>query len=862
MSTPLNDPSGSGFYGTGFWGRKVFWLNVPVQWRRLDEFNYLQMLLNTWGDLGEDLLNHITLLPKQRDPYEVRTRETWTRWFYITESFKYEDDDKGTVVRLIGEKDFTEMPNTDAEDPPIPYPTSGLRVDIDAWEAEMAELFPWWPYEPLAEVGRYWQLFWRDAQYEVMNVRARNYDQPEIYDAETSLANELWVKGGDLTLVFDYITDRVWGRNLEDDTIQGTVQVGTADGSYSPKIEFPVLPVRIDNRYSPPDPISMDLFDSTVRLRIPMNGGGYAWVYDVPVDENTGTGEMTLTMPAPTLGLGGWTDDQSIRAKYSVQGYFMRFNAPPNIDYLAGDFGFKNDQNDPDAVQRSTIANITKFWGLKSTHKSYSIRGEISLFEVDMVGLYRIDQAAMALQLPEGTVFEINNVFYTDIQPFFVKFDNINADEKFWDYKTGTPTSLWVQLIDNMLIAANPSRWDGMTIGQAFAVDVTQGYYAPISEPNTNVRGPATVDSVAQTDQEDLDTYKIANGFTYQIRMKRVQWEAFNFMTEDGGFQKPEIFSLSEYTYNADPSLGVPPSPDDEFYYVDIEKADLGTWPSVGGTEHTTWVAATAYSVGDVVRPIGGSPAFAYVCVIGGTSGGFEPTWPSGIGNGVSDNGMYWRCVLETPTADRDEDVGLWTVIIAVGAGVVTPPILASADVAVKYLPTFDSMSCGYCRSNNMRAIVDVSDEAYDFYDSVNKVDLAIKRLKTKLLTLVPIHARIIEYEVTRRFEDEMFGVYVIPVSHEIESSVYSGSESMTVSIWLKGAGLMLFNVQFWDGAAWQTGYSSGTVAAGVDPNEWYEVVTDADVDLVGEEGMLLTAQCTVAGGEIRSVFKTTKLET
>ena len=65
MTTELNDPSGTGFFGKGYWGRKVFWLNVPAQWRQLDEYNYLQMLLNTWGDVGEDLIDHIAALPLQ-----------------------------------------------------------------------------------------------------------------------------------------------------------------------------------------------------------------------------------------------------------------------------------------------------------------------------------------------------------------------------------------------------------------------------------------------------------------------------------------------------------------------------------------------------------------------------------------------------------------------------------------------------------------------------------------------------------------------------------------------------------------------------------------------------------------------------
>lgn len=58
----------------------------------------------------------------------------------------------------------------------------------------------------------------------------------------------------------------------------------------------------------------------------------------------------------------------------------------------------------------------------------------------------------------------------------------------------------------------------------------------------------------------------------------------------------------------------------------------------------TTWAAATAYQVGDVVRPTTGN-GFLYRAIVAGTSHTVtEPTWPTTIGQTVTDNGVTWQC--------------------------------------------------------------------------------------------------------------------------------------------------------------------------------------------------------------------------
>lgn len=784
MVTPINDFSGTGFFGKGFWGRRIFWLNVPSQWRTLDkdQNDYFQKLLNTWGDVGENILSHIALLPKQRDPYEVRTRSTWTRWFYVTDAFLYEDIDKGTVVRLIGEKELAEMPETDSDNPP--------SADDDVLD----EKFSWFPYESLKEVGRFWQLYWNDAQYEVVNVRARNYDPPYAEDGVTliydsnSLANEVWVKGGDLTLLFDYFLNRDWDKDVEDDgyLLLGTVRVGTTDGSQRPVLNFPITPIRLTKNVNSASNL---VSDSRIIIRIPLEGGGYRLLYDKPdaVDENVGTlraddGAGNLDTPEwgtinylsgdidIDMSIGSEFSSQThlpIKAKYIVRGYFMLFNAPPMIDYLAKDYGFNNDQSDPEDVQRSTIANITKFWGIKATHQSYEIRGSISLFNVDMQRLYKICSGALAEKIPQDRIIEIGTTIYTDVRPIFIRFDHISSDEQFYDYDDGISPG-WIPVMDNMLVATDYDRWDQMTIGQAYAVDVTQGYYGQVGEtpPNTNLRGPATATDVTPLTDSELDVLGWANGYRYTIEMLRCQFEAFNFQKDSNDYQKPELFALSVYNYNADPGLGTPPNVDDDYYYIDKE----------------------------------------------------EQTWT------LTSSGASWQ-----------EDVGEWIVLIRFGVGVASP-IVVNDDIAVRYLPIFDTINCCYCPSNKMRAVVSATDEAYDFYDTYLKVDNAIDRLKTKIYNLMPIHTRVGQWSITKKFTDDMFGVQNGGTTeHELTGEQFVLNVQVLMTVQFRGDSdvvgkAMDFYLEseltgsIWNETNWFSGYS--------DNDTWIDVVTDKSVTL------------------------------
>jgi hypothetical protein len=784
------------------------------------------MLLNTWGDLGEDLINYIATLPDQRDPYKVRTRNSITKWFYVTEAFERDDYDKGKVVRLIGEKTYSDLPETDVDNPPSND------------ELILSEQFPWFPYHPISGIGTNWELNWQDAKYIVKNVRSRNIDTSVPANDSTLLANEVWVSGGDLTILFDYMTNRRWDTDIDSDSVQGTVVIGTTDGSQCPVVGLPVLPVRLTRNASHG---GTSIYDSTVAVRIPLQGGTYLELYDVPTsDENIGElkcasgttitssvcGTVNYLSGSVTIDLANNSSfsaisPSEIRAKYIVRGYFMKFNVPSMIEYLAGDFGFNMDQEDPEDAQRSTLANITKYWGIKSTEESYRIRGAISFFDVQMHGLFRVNSAAIAALLPSDHVFQIGTGLYTDISPLYIKYDHIASDELFYDYNSGGST-LWVPVVDNMLVFETDDRWDGMSIGQAYAVDVTQGYYGQVSSVNTNVRGPVTVNDgatptpggVVPLTRSELNELGWQNGWKYTLKMKRCQYEAFNF--------QEELFALSVYDYNATPANGTPPSIDDTLYYI--------RWNTL-----------------------------------------------------VTEPNRVWQ-YDGYPTADPREDIGYWTILIQFGVDTVTSPISVLDDIAIHYLPKFDTMNCYYCRSNSMRAIVSATNEAYDYYDSYDKIDSAIVRLKKKIRELSPIHSRVIEWEVTRKFEDTIYGAKNnADTVHALNGIEFVGNTEVLLTVQYRGdattsgkaIGLWIDSeedpgVHIWDPSLLVSPLPDPWYDADATASDWIDVCTDATITINDEEKspgvpwkiyLHADASATSTSGDVRFKFAVTKRE-
>jgi hypothetical protein len=98
------------------------------------------------------------------------------------------------------------------------------------------------------------------------------------------------------------------------------------------------------------------------------------------------------------------------------------------------------------------------------------------------------------------------------------------------------------------------------------------------------------------------------------------------------------------------------PNTDTHRFKSDVTNEVVGTGYTAGGTTLTTksatytaansWATSransTAYALGDVVRPATGN-GFLYRAIAAGTSGASIPTYPTVIGQDVTDGGVTWN---------------------------------------------------------------------------------------------------------------------------------------------------------------------------------------------------------------------------
>lgn len=830
-----SDPNSYGFFGQGYWGRKVFWEKIPVQHRNLDTEGYLEGLLRVFGDECESFLQQIANLPLQREPYLVRAKEGEQEWFYFTEAINYSDDHWGDVVRLVGEKLYADMPNHDEDDTPT--------ADAD----ELEQWWGWWPYVPISSIARWWSGTWDSVSYEVVRVRTRSFDWAETpYNETSSQANEVWLRGGDLRIFFDYFSDGVTWRD-------NWTSIGTGDGTVSPVIDFPFLPVRLEynsTSSAPPWLIS----DAKLKLRLNLTTNGeYTDLFDVP-DVTTETGNLypqtisasnsgvtisfaisgnvvTVTDTSSPFGSGmigdtiritgttsnngvfivityvdannleyvnvngaaeagavgnawevgngeintttsyGTIDYQigkieldltaasdtvvsgsSIVAKWYVKGYYLSFYPPRVIDYLARDFGFLNDKNDPEDVQRSTIANITKYHGLKSSQDSYRIRGEISLFSVVATALWYMCDEDSWNSLPIEHQFMHHGNRYTDLEPRVIRFDDIVADQQFYD----PDVSAWVTILDKNLMYEDSST-DGHSVGLGYALDVAQGYYGEVSPLNSNFRDPAGVISSTLLTNEEAITYGFQAGYRVIVSIMRCQYEAFNWHK---GF-----FGLTEY----DKANSIPPSVSDDVFWIDdvevewvktvtgaTAEEDIGVWTviigvGVDGSGNPNDGPVIGHS--DVVGVNQGTKTFT---ISGDHTSTLQVSNKIAVMRSTGNDGDYTIDVVSLNGSDTDVQV------LEVIPSATVDGVARFIDIAVRYWPEVVLKDCCYCKSYKMRIEIEPTDEAYEFYDTDAALNAAIGRMKNKIApvssasevkpSLVPIHTRVVDWAVRKEW--------------------------------------------------------------------------------------------------------------
>lgn len=75
----------------------------------------------------------------------------------------------------------------------------------------------------------------------------------------------------------------------------------------------------------------------------------------------------------------------------------------------------------------------------------------------------------------------------------------------------------------------------------------------------------------------------------------------------------------------------------------------------------TGWTTATAYALNDLVRPSTAN-GYCYRCTVAGTShASVEPTWPTVVGECVTDGTAEWVCFSQDFVVKLDGDDVTWT---------------------------------------------------------------------------------------------------------------------------------------------------------------------------------------------------------
>ena len=216
--------------------------------------------------------------------------------------------------------------------------------------------------------------------------------------------------------------------------------------------------------------------------------------------------------------------DVSIGTMYS-------FKRPPLLKHLYNNSGFELDEYDTDQYQRGMAKNGLKLYSIKSNENSYRVRGEYAGWSVLVEGLWRISDEWASI-LPSELVYLIDGKYYTSIDPYGARFDDIPSDTTFIDPDLG-----FTGLYDNYWIYDDSSS-DGMSPAKYFAQNIL------VALPATSTTVTITGRSLLTPSQ--CSAYGIPYGWSVTVPMTQAQRDKVGYVS-DGIFALKDAITGDEY---------------------------------------------------------------------------------------------------------------------------------------------------------------------------------------------------------------------------------------------------------------------------------------------------------------------------
>ena len=182
------------------------------------------------------------------------------------------------------------------------------------------------------------------------------------------------------------------------------------------------------------------------------------------------------------------------------------FYQPSILPFLAEEKGIEIDSGDSEFFQRGTIASALEIFSWKATKKGYKGQSEYSGWEIDVTGLWKVEDCT---DVPVGNKWIIDGVCYVDVNPRVLQFDDIPADSQYVDPDTGL-----VSLLDNAIWWEDSSA-DGMNPAMSFSQNVLNA--VPMSLL-TN-----TVQVISSTVLSFSEAQTAGLGFGYKVILSMTQ---------------------------------------------------------------------------------------------------------------------------------------------------------------------------------------------------------------------------------------------------------------------------------------------------------------------------------------------------